>query len=178
MKIGLDYWNCCSHHPDYFRSLATLALTAGHEVHVVSAVGRRHAGSVASAIAELEIPVTAVHEVLFKHPVESPSLKVAKCLELGFGREDVFYDDRDDVCREHDRGGNPRTAGHAGRTGRRGGGAGVSKEDFADLLGLAVKGSRDTPDGCAYPDDLALLEKFRAWLAESEIMTAREAGRA
>lgn len=99
MKIGLDYWNCCSHHPDYFRSLATLALTAGHEVHVVSAVGRRHAGSVAPAIEELGIPVTAVHEVLFKHPVESPALKVAKCLELGFGQEDVFYDDRDDVCR-------------------------------------------------------------------------------
>ena len=99
MKIGLDYWNCCSHHPGYFRSLATLALTAGHEVHVVSAVGRRHAGSVAPAIAELGIPVTGVHEVLFKRPVESPALKVAKCLELGFGGQDAFYDDRDDVCR-------------------------------------------------------------------------------
>jgi hypothetical protein len=54
----------------------------------------------------------------------------------------------------------------------------VDKEDFADLLDLAVKGSRDTPDGCAYPDDLALLERFRAWLVESEIFTEEEAERA
>lgn len=99
MKIGLDYWNVCSHHAGYFRSLATLALAGGHEVHVVSATGRRHAGTVAPAIEELQIPVTAVHEVLFESPVESPALKVAKVLELGFGGEDVFYDDRDDVCR-------------------------------------------------------------------------------
>jgi acid phosphatase class B len=99
VKIGLDYWNVCSHHEDYFRRLATLHLVAGDEVHVVSAVGRRHAGSVTPAIADLGIPVTAVHEVLFRHPVESPALKVAKCLELGFGQRDVFYDDRDDVCR-------------------------------------------------------------------------------
>jgi acid phosphatase class B len=96
VKIGLDYWNVCSHHEDYFRRLASLHLVAGDEIHVVSAVGRNRAGSVAPAVTDLGIPVTAVHEVLFRRPVESPALKVAKAAELGLT---VFYDDRDDVCR-------------------------------------------------------------------------------
>jgi hypothetical protein len=37
-----------------------------------------------------------VHEVVFRHPRESPVLKLAKCQELGI---EVFYDDREDVCR-------------------------------------------------------------------------------
>ena len=97
MKIGLDYWNVCSHHPGYFRELAVRALAAGDEVHVISAVGRNRTGTVAAEITGLGIPVTAVHEVLFRHPRQSPALKTAKALELGV---DVFYDDRDDVCRE------------------------------------------------------------------------------
>jgi hypothetical protein len=34
--------------------------------------------------------------VVFRHPKESPQLKLAKCVELGI---QVFYDDREDVCR-------------------------------------------------------------------------------
>lgn len=97
MKIGLDYWHVCSDYPGYFREIAASALLRGHEVHVVSAVGREHAGSVAREIVKLGIPATAVHEVLFRHPRESPALKTAECLRLGIT---VFYDDRDDVCQE------------------------------------------------------------------------------
>lgn len=95
VKIGLDYWNVCSSHPDYFRWLAEAGQFAGHEVHVISAIGSNRIGTVAGEITRLGIPVTAVHEVVFRHPRESPELKVAKALELGL---DVFYDDRDDVC--------------------------------------------------------------------------------
>ena len=97
MKTGLDYWNVCSHHPDYFRELAAALLAAGHEVHVISAIGRNRSGTIAAEVAALGIPVTAVHEVTFRHPRESPALKTAECLRLGIT---VFYDDRDDVCRE------------------------------------------------------------------------------
>ena len=38
-----------------------------------------------------------IHTVVFEHPSESPALKVAKAKELGL---DMFFDDRDDVCRE------------------------------------------------------------------------------
>ena len=41
-------------------------------------------------------PYGTVHEVVFRDPRESPYLKLAKCQELGV---EVFYDDRDDVCR-------------------------------------------------------------------------------
>jgi len=88
MKTGLDYWNVCSHHPDYFRELAAALLAAGHEVHVISAIGRNRSGTIAAEVAALGIPVTAVHEVTFRHPRESPALKTAECLRL------------DDVCRE------------------------------------------------------------------------------
>ena len=95
MKIGLDYWNVISHHPAYFAELASAALAAGHEVHVISAIGRRRAGTIASDVAVCGVPFTAVHECVFRHPRESPALKTAKALELGVT---VFYDDRDDVC--------------------------------------------------------------------------------
>ena len=95
MKIGLDYWNVISHHPAYFQELAAAALDHGHEVHVVSAIGRRRSGTIAADVAMCGVPVTAVHEVIFAHPRESPALKTAKALELGI---EVFYDDRDDVC--------------------------------------------------------------------------------
>jgi hypothetical protein len=95
VKIGLDYWNVCSHHAGYFRELAVLALAAGHEVHIISAVGANRAGTVLDEVARLDIPVTGVHEVVFSHPRRSPVLKTARALELGIT---VFYDDRDDVC--------------------------------------------------------------------------------
>jgi acid phosphatase class B len=96
MKIGLDYWNTISHHPVYFRQLAAAALAAGHEVHVISAIGPKRAGTIAGDVAICGVPVTAVHELVFAHPRESPVLKTARALELGVT---VFYDDRDDVCR-------------------------------------------------------------------------------
>jgi hypothetical protein len=95
MKIGFDYWNVCSHHPAVFRELAAALLADGSEIHVISAVGSNRAGTVAGEVIRLGIPVTAVHEVVFRHPRESPDLKTARCLELGIS---VFYDDRDDVC--------------------------------------------------------------------------------
>ena len=93
-KIGLDYWQVCSHWP-YFRQLSDALRAAGYEVHVVSSVGRKSAGTVAPGLAERGIEVDGVHERLFRHPRESPALKLAACLELGIG---VFYDDREDVC--------------------------------------------------------------------------------
>jgi hypothetical protein len=122
MRTGLDYWNVISHHPDVFRELAAALLAAGHEVHVISAIGKSRAGTVAGDIRRLRIPVTAVHEVVFDHPRESPALKTAKCLELGIG---THYDDRDDVCRAMTATGKilalrvTRPEPHAGRTRKR-----------------------------------------------------------
>lgn len=96
MKIGFDYWNVLSHHPDYFGELIPLLMADGHEVHVISAIGRKRSGTIAKEVADLGLYVTAVHEVIFAHPRESPALKTAECLRLGIT---VFYDDRDDVCR-------------------------------------------------------------------------------
>lgn len=93
--IGLDYWQVCSHYPDYFRQLAQMHIDAGDEVHIISAVGRLKAGSVAPSVEELQIPNTSVCEVQFKNPAHSPQLKLEKCKELGVT---VFYDDRSDVC--------------------------------------------------------------------------------
>lgn len=119
MNIGLDYWNVCSHHPDAFRELAAALLARGDEVHIISAVGCNRMGTVAGEIRKLGIPVTAVHELVFSHPRESPALKTARCLELGIG---VFFDDRDDVCRAMTATGKilalrvTRPEPHAGRT--------------------------------------------------------------
>jgi hypothetical protein len=96
MRIGLDYWNVLSHHPAVFRELAAALLAAGNEVHVISAIGKGRSGTIAAEVRRLRIPVTAVHEVVFDHPRESPELKTARCLALGIS---VFFDDRDDVCR-------------------------------------------------------------------------------
>jgi hypothetical protein len=96
MKIGLDYWQVCSHYPGYFRELARAHLAQGSEIHIVSAIGTRRTGTIAAEVAELAIPNSGVHEVIFRHPRESPEFKLAKCAELGL---EVFYDDREDVCR-------------------------------------------------------------------------------
>ena len=96
MKIGLDYWHVLSDYPDYFRALARAHLAQNGEVHIISAIGKNRSGTVAQEVAELDVPNSGVHEVVFRHPGESPELKLAKCLELGI---QVFYDDREDVCR-------------------------------------------------------------------------------
>lgn len=97
MIIGLDYWQVISHYPEYFNMLSWMLIIHGHEVHVISAVGKTHQhGSVKEAVDRHIGLYTAVHAVEFEHPSESPELKLAKCQELGV---EVFYDDRDDVCR-------------------------------------------------------------------------------
>lgn len=94
MRIGLDYWQVISHWP-YFGELAAALRAAGHEVHVISAVGQKSQGTVAPGLAAAGIGCDGVHEVLFTHPRQSPELKLAKCRELGI---EVYYDDRADVC--------------------------------------------------------------------------------
>lgn len=97
MKIGIDYWQVISHYPAYFRQLADMHLKRGDQVYVITALGKARAGGrVRNTIVDLKIPFTAVYEVIFDNPSQSPELKLAKCKELGIT---VFYDDRDDVCR-------------------------------------------------------------------------------
>jgi hypothetical protein len=107
MKVGFDYWNVISHHPEkiafLMRSIdfGTMVLsdTPWH-VHVISAVGRSRVGTVEQSVDEILKPYIdrkfyKVHEVVFKSSKESPELKLAKCKELGI---DIFFDDRQDVC--------------------------------------------------------------------------------
>jgi hypothetical protein len=77
VKIGLDYWQVCSHYPDYFRELARTHLAMNGEVHIISAIGKGRSGTIAAEVAELGIPNSGVHEVIFRHPRESPELKLA-----------------------------------------------------------------------------------------------------
>jgi hypothetical protein len=95
MKVGLDYWQVISHYPDHFKALGQALACAGHLVHVISAVGKSRAGTVKAEVERLGFDVP-VHEVVFDNPEQSPELKLAKCRELGI---EIFYDDRDDVCR-------------------------------------------------------------------------------
>ena len=95
MIVGFDYWQVLSHWPEQMRHLIEVHERAGDEVHVVSALGRRRYGTVEREVRRIS-PVPAVHEVVFEHSREAPELKLAKCQELGI---ELFYDDRDDVCR-------------------------------------------------------------------------------
>ena len=95
MIVGFDYWHVLSHYPTQMAHLIEVHAAAGDEVHVVSAIGRSRIGTVESEVRAVTA-VPTVHEVVFSNPRESPQLKLAKCLELGI---EVFYDDREDVCR-------------------------------------------------------------------------------
>ena len=95
MIVGFDYWQVLSHYPERISHLIDVHEQAGDEVHVISAIGRNRIGTVEREVRAIT-PHTEVHEVVFRDPRESPFLKLAKCQELGI---DVFYDDRDDVCR-------------------------------------------------------------------------------
>lgn len=95
MKVGFDYWQVLSHYPAQFRALGEALSLAGHHVCVVSAIGKSRAGTVQAEVDLLSFDVP-VYEVVFDNPRQSPELKLAKCQELGI---EVFYDDRDDVCR-------------------------------------------------------------------------------
>jgi hypothetical protein len=93
--VGFDYWQVLSHYPDQIRHLMETHELVGDRVHVVSAVGQHRAGTVEAEVRAITA-VPEVHEVVFSHPSQSPALKLAKCRELGI---ELFYDDRDDVCR-------------------------------------------------------------------------------
>lgn len=95
-KIGLDYWQVISHYEDYFREFAKLMIEAGHEIYIISAVGKNREATVFNDIDKTHVPYTEKYKVVFNDPKESPELKLAKCKELGIT---TFYDDRDDVCR-------------------------------------------------------------------------------
>jgi acid phosphatase class B len=95
MVVGFDYWQVLSHWPEQMGHLIDLHERAGDEVHVISAIGHGRRGTVEREVRAVS-PVPTVHEVVFTSPREAPALKLAKCQEL---RIEVFYDDRDDVCR-------------------------------------------------------------------------------
>ena len=95
MIVGFDYWHVLSHYPTQIGHLIALHAAAGDEVQVVSAIGHGRIGTVEAEVrAVTDVPT--VHEVVFDHTRESPELKLAKCRELGI---ELFYDDREDVCR-------------------------------------------------------------------------------
>jgi acid phosphatase class B len=96
LKIGLDYWQVISHYTEYFRDFAQKMMAAGHEIYIVTAVGKERSKDVFRHIDETGVPHTDKIAVIFKDPKESPELKLQACLDLGIS---VFYDDRDDVCR-------------------------------------------------------------------------------
>jgi len=99
MKIGFDYWQVLSHYPEQCGYMISAFISEGAELHVISAVGGGHTPeSVVEAVQRLNYPfaVENIHTVVFDHPRQSPELKVAKAKELGL---DMFFDDRDDVCK-------------------------------------------------------------------------------
>lgn len=98
-RIGFDYWQVLSHFKDECSFMTSAFISEGAELHVISAVGGNHTpDSVVEAVQRLQYPFKPenIHTVVFDHPSESPALKVAKAVELGL---DMFFDDRDDVCR-------------------------------------------------------------------------------
>jgi acid phosphatase class B len=95
MIVGFDYWQVLSHYPERIAHLIEVHEHAGDEVHIISAIGRSRIGTVEQEVRAIT-PHGTVHEVVFRDPRESPFMKLAKCQELGI---EVFYDDRDDVCR-------------------------------------------------------------------------------
>lgn len=95
MIVGFDYWQVLSHYPIQIAHLMQAYAHVGDTVHVISAVGRGRMGTVEDEVRRFT-DVPEVHEVVFAHPRESPVLKLAKCQELGV---ELFYDDREDVCR-------------------------------------------------------------------------------
>ena len=95
MIVGFDYWQVLSHYPDQMAHLIRMHDLVGDAVHVVSAIGVSRIGTVEAEVRAISA-VPEVHEVVFAHPSEAPALKLAKCRELGI---ELFYDDREDVCR-------------------------------------------------------------------------------
>lgn len=102
MKVGFDYWQVISHYPDKIGSIMARFSWHEDEICVISAIGRGRIGTVEREVrrsldeAGWDFSKLPVYEVLFDNPSQSPELKLAKCQELGV---DIFFDDRDDVCR-------------------------------------------------------------------------------
>lgn len=96
-RIGFDYWQVLSHYPEEIALLDESLWMNFQETHIISAVGRNRAGSVAKEVLKImpNYPPENIHEVLFTSPKQSPELKLAKCKELGIS---MFFDDRTDVC--------------------------------------------------------------------------------
>lgn len=98
MIVGFDYWQVISHFPEQIEATMGALDNDGHEVHVISAIGKDRVGTIPGNVRAYIpwLPDSRIHEVVFNDPKQSPELKLAKCQELGLT---VFYDDRDDVCR-------------------------------------------------------------------------------
>lgn len=96
MIIGFDYWQVLSHYPKEFQFIISSFISEGSKVCVISAVGENRRGTVAQAVRDLGFRSIPVHEVVFNDPSESPQLKLELCQRLGI---QMFFDDRDDVCR-------------------------------------------------------------------------------
>lgn len=97
MIVGFDYWQVISHFPKETGILADVLYLQGHDVHVISAIGKSRIGTIANDVCESwgDFRREKIHEVVFNKSRESPELKLAKCKELGIT---LFFDDRDDVC--------------------------------------------------------------------------------
>ena len=50
MKVGFDYWQVLSHYPEQFTVLVNSLICAGHQVYVLSAVGKNRAGTVGDEV--------------------------------------------------------------------------------------------------------------------------------
>lgn len=109
MKIGFDYWQVISHYPEKIGHLMFILGSAmpDDEVHVISAIGKGRIGTIKGEVYKSLnnagwgtpnwcVKPENIHEVVFDSPKESPELKLALCKELGL---EIFFDDRDDVCR-------------------------------------------------------------------------------
>jgi hypothetical protein len=95
VKVGFDYWQVLSHYPEQFKVFVNSLISAGHQVCVLSAVGKNRAGTVEAEVTKLGFDIPA-YEVVFDDACQSPELKLEKCQELGI---EMFFDDREDVCR-------------------------------------------------------------------------------
>lgn len=96
MNVGFDYWQVMSHYPIQFKKLLFAYNTMGWPVFVISAIGKQRIGTLEGEVRKLGFDTVPVYEVVFETPAQSPELKLAACQELGI---ELFYDDRDDVCR-------------------------------------------------------------------------------
>ncbi len=99
MHVGFDYWNTVSHHTAVLLPLIDALLAAGHEVTIMSAVGKKRIETTQEEIEALGLPDGVTIEVLTwgeRGPGSAPQLKYERCVELGI---QLFFDDRSDTCR-------------------------------------------------------------------------------